>query len=252
MFKLRRSFVFPRLVSLGEVKFKSWSQQDTTTLYKLDWDSFDQEIDRRHQEWNRQAWPSENLSITQQFVEPYESLLKNFRYTIPQHYLEEIRRSTQKALMEWNQERHFDTNIRDLCLGPAIAHIKVAFELLCDCLYDEKTNYFLRSQFKHIAFVPLHLIRFWQHQTGAGLILDRAEFLKVEEALSLREDNQPDGPTVACDDSERSELRRFVAFAKEHSKKLINENITVNMESCGSPTGPSLGSSTATVQKTSG
>jgi hypothetical protein len=239
MFKLRRSFVFPRLVSLGDVKFKSWSQQDSTTLYKLDWESFDQEIYRRHQEWNRQCWPAKELSITQQFDEPYETLLKNFRYTIPVHYLEEIRRSTQKALMEWNQERHFDTNIRDLCLGPAIAHIKVAFELLCDCLYDEETNYFLRSPQKHTAFVPLHLIRFWQHQTGSGLILDHSAFHKVEGILNFRESSMPE----KADDSETSDLRKFVAFAKDHSKKLTEENIQTQIDQAPIEvnTGPSLG-----------
>lgn len=239
MFKLRRSFVFPRLVSLSDVKFKSWSQQDSTTLYKLDWESFDQEIYRRHQEWNRQCWPAKELPITQQFAEPYETLLKNFRYTIPAHYLEEIRRSTQKSLVEWNQERHFDTNIRDLCLGPAIAHIKVAFELLCDCLYDEGTNYFLRSPHKHTAFVPLHLIRFWQHQTGSGLILNRAGFAEVEKALRFRENRQPEN----SDDSETSELRHFVMFAKDHSKKLSEENIQIQMDRAPKEmnTGPSLG-----------
>lgn len=49
MFRIPHNFIFPRLVSLKELKFKSWSNQDTTTLYKLDWDTHDSKKLKRHE-----------------------------------------------------------------------------------------------------------------------------------------------------------------------------------------------------------
>lgn len=229
MFRIPHNFIFPRLVSLKELKFKSWSNQDTTTLYKLDWDTHDSKKLKRHEKRNRECWPSKDIPFIQVFPEPYESLLKNFRYTIPQNYIEEIRHSTFKAVKEWNMPRHFETNIRDICLTPAIEHIKVAFRLLNDCLYDEKENYFLRSPFKHIFYPQLHLIRFWQHQTGPALILKHSDFYKVEHHLSIL-------PKLVSKNLEKSNdskikgVKNFISFAKKHEKKLLKNNEKITAE----------------------
>lgn len=239
MFSLPRTFIFPRLISLSEVNFRSWSQQNTTSLYKLDWGSFDQEINRKHQEWNRRCWPAKDLPITQKFSDPYESLLQNFRYAIPQHYLEEIKHETRKAVMEWNRERHFDTNIRDLCLKPAIAHIKVAFDLLCDCLYDEETNYFLRNPHKYNIFVPLHLVRFWQHQTGAGMIYEHSGLSETKDLLQFKENRLEKTEHSNDEKSEIKELKDFMTFIKEHINNILKDNAKI-LEDQKPVEGPSL------------
>lgn len=221
MFRLRHRFVFPRLIQLGDVNFKSWSSRDKTPLYKLDWDAHDEIINEHHQTWNRKCWPAKELPITINFPEPWESKLKGYRYAIPHEYMDAIHESTMKAELEWNQERHFDTNIREMCLKPGISFIEVAFRLLSDCLYSEETNYFLRDPNKWSIGVTLHLIRFWQHQTGSGLVLNHSRFHEVESLLSFKESQYG---SDEGDDNQTSELRRFVKFAKEHVETIMVDN----------------------------
>lgn len=183
MYKPATTFIFPHLVFLKDVSFKSWSDSKTTKIYKLDWDSFDEAILKRHIARKANCWPSTEFKLVQKFDSYYETLLHSLRFAIPNDYLTEIRRMTQMALSEWGTSRTFDTDIREMCLGPAIECIKVAFKLIADCAYDENSNYFLRVNNKYL-LAPLMLFRFWQHQTGSGLIADNSGFDKLESKLA--------------------------------------------------------------------
>jgi hypothetical protein len=56
---------------------------------------------------------------------------------------------------------------------------------VCDCAYDEETNYFYRADNKYL-LPHLLLFRFWQYQTGSGCILNHANFEKLESILAFR------------------------------------------------------------------
>jgi hypothetical protein len=190
MYKPASTFVFPRLVFLKDVSFRSWSEQSKTTkLYKLDWDGFDEAILKRHIDWNAQCWPSTKFPFIQKFDSYYEGLLQSLRFTISNNYLTEIRRMTQTAMTEWGINRPFDTNIKEMCHGPAIKCIQVAFELIADCAYDEKDNYFLRVDNKYL-IAPLLMFRFWQHQTGSHMIGVNSDFHKLQSLLDGLKDNK--------------------------------------------------------------
>ena len=190
MYKPASTFVFPHLVFLKDVSFKSWSEQGKTTkLYKFDWDGFDEAILKRYLDWNAQCWPSAKFPFIQKFDSYYEGLLQSLRFTISNNYLTEIRRMTQMAMAEWGINRPFDTNMREICHSPAIKCIQVAFELIADCAYDEKDNYFLRIDNKYL-IAPLLMFRFWQHQTGSYMIGVNSDFHKLQSLLECLKDSK--------------------------------------------------------------
>jgi len=229
MYKPSSVFVFPHLTFLKDVSFKSWSEQNKTTkLYKLDWDSFDCAILKRYIEWNEKYWPGMPLPFIHKFDDYYENLLQSLKFAIPNHYLTEIRRVTQKALLEWNQERHFDTCVRDMCLGPAIKFIQVAFRLIADCTYDENTNYFFRANNKYLLDHML-MFRFWQHQTGSGNLEDHSDFDKLKSKLNWLKSikNNPEN-WQERKNKEIASLERFLEHFKNQCNKIdkaLSDNV---------------------------
>ena len=187
MLRLSGSIHFPSLLRVGETQFKSWQETGmSTTLYRLDWSRLDSE---REQHWVKKL--SERHTSDQTFIladypgslpEPYDLWVKSLIFSIPSRYLDEIRRVSRMAAIEWATERHFDTMIRDICLSPAIAYVYVGFRLLADCLYDAKTNYFYRGENKIIAPQAL-LYKFWAGQTGRGCVRDHAAFRKIQGSV---------------------------------------------------------------------
>jgi hypothetical protein len=191
MFKPASHPVFPHLIYLKDVKFKGWGsdgKDKSTRLYRLDWEGLDIFKQQQHAEWNKKYWPNTIVSINFRLDPYYEDLLQSLRFAIPNHYLEEIHEQTQNAVTEWAKERRFDTVIREDCLKPAIEHAKVAFELVCDCVFDEKTNYYLRADNKYI-LAHLLLYRFWMGQTGRGCVQEHAGFPYLEERLKWLNDD---------------------------------------------------------------
>lgn len=210
MFKPASSPVFPHLVFLKDVTFgTSQAKTSKTKLYKLDWQGFDSTINDKFQsDWKSVHIPDpeapikmpdlwllskKDIPIVQIFNKQYEDILQSLLFAVPQNYAEEIRNSTQAAILEWNKERHFDTVIREMCLKPAIKHIEVAFKLLCDCIYDEKTNYFSRTDNKYLLPHVL-LFRFWQHQTGSGCIMNNSDFDTLRDKLTYLKKGHPCAP----------------------------------------------------------
>jgi len=183
---MRKNLVFPRLKNLREEKFKSWSDRNKTTdIYSLDWDSKDEHHKRNHEKWLKSYHPDkENIPFLYELPEPYESWIQSLEFAIPRNYLDEIRRTTGYAIIEWGMERGFDTSIREMCLKPAISYVAVAFKLIADCPYDKEKNYFYRGNDKFIIKHAL-LYRFWLNQTGGGLVRYHAELDKLERSIAF-------------------------------------------------------------------
>ena len=174
---------FPRLIWVKDVTFQRGNTTKDTPLYKLDWSACDAAAQKHWEEWKDRRWEihstdkldpetekrNNSLKWSCKLEEPYESLIQDSVYAINRSYMDEIHRMSMMAAMEWGMERGFDTIIRDMCLKPAIAFAECAFKLLEDCVYDPEMNYFSR---KSINIVLPHalLYRFWQHQTGRGLL----------------------------------------------------------------------------------
>jgi len=173
---------FPRLDFVRDVEFTHANRQagKTVALFRLDWSEKDRFHEEHWTKWKALSCPDIKLEFAGKFPEEYETLLQGARFAIPQNYLNEIHRMTQMAVTEWNTERSFDTVIREMCLEPAQKFVECSFELIGDCIYDASTNYYKRGAQKHI-ITSLMLYRFWQYQTGRGLLEERAQFDWLEK-----------------------------------------------------------------------
>ena len=173
---------FPRLDFVRDVTFDK-GENKTTALFRLDWSESDKFHENYWMKWvedHAYASPSKKIDFVCKFPDAYERTLQSAFFAIPKPYLAEIHRMTQQAIVEWNAERTFDTSIREMCLKPAISFIECSFDLISDCLYDFGTNYYTRGHKKYI-IRSLMLYRFWQHQTGRGMIESRAQFEALEK-----------------------------------------------------------------------
>ncbi len=140
-------------------------------LYKLDWDNIELEKEKRHKKWRGEQWPDIKVPYIRTLPEEIDEELKNYVFALDKGYLNEIRRCSQQGLHEWNVPRPFDTVIREMCLEVPQSYIKVAFGLLSDCVLDEETGYWEHGNRRVIACLMLY--KFWCHQTGRGLLIDR-------------------------------------------------------------------------------
>lgn len=202
--------LFPNLVRQGEVSFKSWSDSNKTTdLYRLDWSHLD-EIKRK-----RFVDDARTSSMVSEYPgtlpEPYNSWIQKLVFTIPVDYMEEIRRCSRVAQLEYCTPRHFDTMIRGICLEPAISYIYVAFRMIADCVYDPDTNYFYRGPDKII--IPQALLyKFWCGQTGYGLLKDHSWFKKITWML--------DSDLSKNDTERKKEVKKFIDCIDKFEEKL--------------------------------
>jgi hypothetical protein len=140
---------------------------EEAAVYKLNWKWSD---DYKRKKWLE--FKKENPYTTFTFIdlpEPYNQTVKDSLFLITPNYRNEIIRNFAEATKEWTLNRSFDTNIREMCLQPAISHVKVGFELIGDCLYDERTNYYDRTELKGI-IANMLMYKFWCMQTGNGMV----------------------------------------------------------------------------------
>jgi len=209
---LTSSLVFPHLKYIGHTVFNNDISKTERSLYYLDWTIKDQKCEEKHNKWLRDHWKDKNIPLSPSLPEKYEVWVKNLQFAIPPDYMEEIIRNSREGLQEWNIQRCFDTNVREFCLKPAIAHIYSAFYLMSDCIYDPKTNYYIRGTDKIMA---QHLLtyRFWMHQTGRGCVWDHAfmDDLRSKNGYEI----------VDC----------IEQFEKENEKYYADMSITENLQS---------------------
>jgi hypothetical protein len=180
MVHLHGSLLFPSLVLINKVQFKSWNtntNDKTTFVYKLDWEKID---NIKKENWKRNKQQTSESEFPGTLPQKYNKFVNDLQFSIPTQYMDEIRRNSRQAQLEWATNRHFDTTIKEICLQPSIEYAYVAFRLLTDCLYDPKTNYFYRGHNKSFATQAL-LYKFWAHQTGRSMIRNNAKFNKIND-----------------------------------------------------------------------
>tara|TARA_Y100000310_G_C20673817_1_gene811725 strand:+ start:924 stop:1631 length:708 start_codon:yes stop_codon:yes gene_type:complete len=176
---------FPKLKFVRKVSFSSWSSKKKTAIYKLDWTQFDKFILEARNNWIEMHKQNDtnmdfNHAVPPALPKKYEKLIQDLRFAIPTNYKREITYFAKFGLSEWQQERNFDTSIRDLCLKPGIEAINVAFRLITDCTYSNKRNDFYRGD-NCFMIANLLIYRFWSSQTGRGRIYYNAELDKLEQ-----------------------------------------------------------------------
>jgi hypothetical protein len=167
--KYRFSLIFPQLVFEKETSFKAWGQKNTA-IYRLDWSFKETQCDH-----------DKHVPLPAQ----YDQMLKEQRFALPPNYLRQIRTSSNDAVTGWNADYPFDTMVREICLEPAMAHARVAFRLMADCLYDDQANKWDRRPSTYLIF-HLLMLKFWTNQTGAGLVHERAEITRLRSKLDFQ------------------------------------------------------------------
>jgi hypothetical protein len=180
MLGVNHSLYFPKMKTVDHKELTPPDRRRrgaTLMIYRLDW--AEQQCRLRHSlnaGWRQQLAGKATAKLKPALpIEESILTLADFRFSIDTEYKKEIRNQARQAMREWDAagDLSFDTNIREQCLAPAIAHVRVAFELLADCLYDPKTNYFDRETCGTAGLVMM-LAQFWFHQTGAGVALAHA------------------------------------------------------------------------------
>lgn len=222
MLKKVHNLYFPEMVCVGETSLKINDEESRTLpIYKLDWTEKEIAVGKKHEAWLRKYHPDTKMSIVgfygNELPSPYGSWINEMQYVISPEYKREIRRCAEQALGEWNIKRPFDTSIREMCLGPAIEFVKIAFRLLADCAYDPKTNYYYRKSDKRI-LSPALLYKFWINQTGGGMTWFHAGLDYLERLLKENEY----GKTWEVNDPERKEIKEFLVEIVDQ-EQIIND-----------------------------
>jgi len=165
---------FPKLVYLCETKVSNQTTKKSKShkLYRLDWFYSEQVKKDKHQQWNEKYYPDVKIEWIDALPENLMNETEKLLFVIPHEYKQVINQSAAKAIEEWNADYPFDTVISEMCLGPAIEHVRVAFKLLADCIYDDENHYFDRIK-KHQMIYCL-LCRFWHHQCGRAMVEEHA------------------------------------------------------------------------------
>jgi len=109
----------------------------------------------------------------------WDTKITELQFMLSPQYLKEIYDNVDQASLEWSSHRPFDTMVRDFCVAPAIAHVYVAFKLICDCVYDPETRFYSRDSAR-ILFPHAMCYKFWMNQTGCGLVQDHPYWHRVE------------------------------------------------------------------------
>lgn len=187
-----------------------------TSIYTLDWSEKD-DYDRMHfNKWMKSSWAKDKKEV--QFVPALPKKWNNFvntlEFALNDAYMTQICRSSAEAMKLWRERYPFDTAIKDICLIPAQGHTHVAFCLLADCIYDRKTNYFSHDPLKYYAYHIL-LWKFWQYQTGGGLIYDRSKMSELQWLIDHYESHSE------YKDPERENLAREILYDfGKHQEKI--------------------------------
>lgn len=152
---------FPRLVITNynvDPKVKGRAPVEELALYKLDWEGFEK------------------------LPEPYEQQVQNLKFAISTQYKTEIFHSKTQAVAGWDRYYPFDTSIREMCLGPAIAFTKVAINLIWDCVYNEENRVYASNDNWWLRNAMMY--KLWLHQTGRGCVARNANIPNLEDLLS--------------------------------------------------------------------
>lgn len=172
---------FPKIRYLDQRTLDNGRQ---TNIYELDWTGL------------------------RQLPEPYNTEVNSLMFGIDDAYMTEIKRNQERATEEWSLGRPFDTIIRDMCITPAIEHVKVFFKLLWDCacpFAEDKDKWWLANAMAY---------RMWMGQTGSMCVRRNAE-LDLSGRLS---DN-----VRFCSPLEHVQFYDFVSALEKHRENSTKE-----------------------------
>ena len=177
---------FPKLVWCKEVATAT-PRSRKHNIFQLDWDAHEARLRAIHEKWQDRLKNSSTAKREKwepALLEPWAGIVREQKYAIDERYRDAIRDHSEQAVSGWgeNGDRSFDTYIRDMCLEPAICHVAVAFKLLVDCTFDEKTKQFSRDRPYWLSQALLYT--FWHKQTGAGLLWEHSEMDELEEKVA--------------------------------------------------------------------
>ena len=228
MLTIRHSLSFPKIIFVKEAflyrttkttgRKSKRKTKEKAYLYKLDWSKKDKSCKERETKMLRVVRKPKGGIRTVPFIDlipkSVDRWLKELVFAIDDDYMQGIRRNSRKGFDEWNEERPFDSAIRDMCLMPAEKFIEVAFRLLDDCIFDEKKHYWYTGPKKWIIWHAL-VYKFWAHQTGNGLL---SRFAHFEDLWKIPND---DGNIYSKE--QRNETKIFLeAVGKQYDKAMYS------------------------------
>lgn len=187
---------FPKLVVThlegGKINLRSERPDAVHPLYRLDWTRFDERVRGRTRNHGKKRIPP----LGPPFPQSLEERVQEARFAIDDQYFGQILSHSWAAAANWaTAPRNFDTLIRETTVEPAFAHVRVAFKLLADCTYDEKSQFFDYSGFAKVVLPELLVFRFWLHQTGDQVALDQLhELYRTAECEPIAVPDLPPKP----------------------------------------------------------
>lgn len=190
--------IFPKLKVLNENYKVDSGYENTFFLCHLDWSAFDEwkvethkhkilmRVDRKLTSEEIEAFETIMTSSNwKEWLYPtqFESVYKKFeQFVVPKSYYQEIIYFQEMALNEYNRSRPFDTNVREHLLEVAEAAVRQYFYLIWDAIWmfnkelheiNFKNQKFSTAEELNL-IESLWLFRFWKHQTGSGLVVDKS------------------------------------------------------------------------------
>lgn len=198
MLGMKNVLHFPRLIFDRQHIPTNYSRSGASdgkpfSIYRLDWDGLDAWKSQQwglapdHQRYNcvKKLAQCQHLHATKEealacgdgdeyafaipvdfpggLPEPWRAVVNRMEFAIKPEYLREINYNTQRAIEEWSRPRGFDANQVFWCRQPAVQHVKVAFEMLADCMWDRDTGWFDRKADRWLAQTMLRY-NFWSWQ----------------------------------------------------------------------------------------
>lgn len=204
--------LFPRLRYLGEAKLEhpSGKHGSTRGLFQLDWTQCDSIKLDDHVKWARDHHPEKDLPFVNTLPPIIDETVKSQFFALDEPYLKAIRSHSRMARDVWGNRYSMDTMARERAMQPADALVHSALWLLADCAYDPETKYYIRTTTKII--LPHAMAwKFWQHQTGRGLLWRKARLDDLEDRRGHLGNDSPDFKAMIDD---------FISRMREHQDEL--------------------------------
>jgi len=180
-------------------------------LYRLDW----REVDAGKKPLWTEVGPARQMvdvPLPPLTSPVWAAQLDGLMFAISPAYGEEILYLTRLAKEDQSRNRPFDTVVRERCMGLASKATQLAFYMLSDCIWDvdmEGTGYWMRGSEK-LTYEVAMLIRFWDSQTGIGLVSGLAGAYRLHK---LPEDEDDTADQMQCD-----LLKSFDKLVKERHR----------------------------------
>lgn len=158
-------------------KAKIPEERTKVRIYRLDWTKVESIKAQKHEERFKSIYGTDTMPYPgplPNLPKSYALMMASLELAIPDKYMKAIHHCAMSAMKEWEHPYPFDTSIREGCYEPAAAFVKVAFNLISDCIYDPDKRYFDRNWDTRAVFLQTALVRFWIHQTGDWVAFNNA------------------------------------------------------------------------------